>query len=376
MRFNNRTCLKFIQTVCILAQLMGIVVFADDGSKSLRLNLTKPAEFTIQGPLQKLVVEGKADYEKNGKKSKFFIEGQLVLKTSNEIISLPVDLSLRGQSSVLAMDFPKYKIKFTGEDHPLLAPLNNLKVVSHGWEADSDKLVGQGEGIRATPLGVYREAAVYDLLREAGLPIAQTRRAKITYKYSDLDKTMEQPALLIETYKALGERLGGAEIPLAEMTLDVFKKVAKSVWAARITFAEMMIGNWDFSLPTQQDLEVGTHNVTLIRMKSGVIVPYIEDFNMASMVSLNTGVIENEEAGSKESLAALEESPLFKNMLSNLSDLKDEFSTQEIKNTVQYFAKKKEALLKKVETLEVDEKGRTNIRNHLFAFFEIIEKRL
>lgn len=369
MRFNNNLCLRFIQAICILAQLKCGGALADEGKNSLQLNLIDPVSITIKGPLQKLIVEGKADYEKNGKNSVFSVRAVLLLNLLEKTISLPVDLSLRGQSSVSVMDFPKYKIKFKVDNDPIPGPLDNLKVVSHGWETDSDRLVGQGDGIRATPLGVYREAAVYDLLRVAGFPIAQSRRAMITYDYSDLDKKIEQPALLIETYKTLAKRLKGAEIPLKEMTDEVFKTVGKSVWTPRILFAEMMIGNWDFALPTPQDLKVGTHNVTLIRKKDGTIVPYVEDFNMASIVSLKI-----ERPDEVLNSDTLENSPLYQMMNSNIGDLKDEFSSERIKATIEYFLKRKQAMLNKVDSLLVDEKGRTNIRNHLLVFFKILEK--
>lgn len=362
MRFKNNYCLVLLQLVTILGICSGAAASsADKGPDQGRV------EIILEGPLKKLVDEGKADYQAHGKDSKFSVRAFMSFPAANSSAVRTVELSLRGQTSVELMDFPKYKIKFFDKNSLGLSESETLKIVSHGWEKDQGQIVGPGGGVRQSRLGVYREASVYDLLREAGVPVAQARRALITYKYTDAKKSITEPALLIESYSTISKRLGGAEVSLLKVSAEDQEEVSKSKWSSIIYLAEIMMGNWDFSIPTPESYDADLHNITLIRAADGSLTPFMEDFNMSNMVSMNPQLdphIEND--------FFPEKSDIFRAKIWAFSSMKEEFEPSVIKKAIQCFLNQEERLMSMVQTLDVDEEGREHIKAHLVAFYEIL----
>ena len=368
MRILNKSYIQFILTgtlafstqISLAGPPTCLALFEqhNSGVQGFFFDQAKPLAMTMIGDLKQLVDEGKNDYRIKGKESTYSQPLTLIVASgSTAETTFSVDASLRGQTSVDAMPFPKLKVKGKG--------LPTLKLITHGWETDGKDLVGNG--MLASPKAVYREASVYELLESLNFPLAKSQRALITYKDTSTNYVTTQPALILETTGDAAKRLGGDEVDPLQITKAQKKKLASSTWATLSALTEVMIGNWDFDLPYGKDALAGIHNISAITLKSGEILPLMEDFNMSSAVTGFVTANPHIQADFHP-----DKPPLFRSMLFNLLLAKSQLTVSNFKQAVAFFASKKEVLLKAVEKADVDSDGRENIRAHVITFFEIL----
>lgn len=237
-----------------------------------------PAELTLEAPLQELFATGSED-------ESVAVQGTVTFKSpvsGADVVLTGVAVSVRGHTSRRETEcpFPKLKLK--------VKSAGSLKIGTHCGEAADEELTPKF-GRLANEKSPQREALVYDLLRAVDAPGLRTRVARITY----LDKAQPQPlvrhALLLEDDDEAMKRVGGtAEIPLETFGSVATRGVAAD--AARIAFAQAMIGNFDWCLKFSPDDIYRCNeprplwNVLAFDHGGGKASLLMKDFDLAGMV--------------------------------------------------------------------------------------------
>jgi hypothetical protein len=319
------------------------------------------AALTLEAPLQELFDKGTND-------ENFSVSGTLKLndpESAAEIVWTDVAVSVRGHTSRRETEctFPKLKLKLKGA--------GSVKIGTHCGEAEDHELSPK-YGRLANEKSPLREALVYDLLRAAGAPTLRTRAARITY-VDGAAAPLERNALLLEDDDDAMARVGGQ----AELPLETFGSVATrnaAADAARIAFAEAMIGNFDWCLKFSPDDIYRCNeprplwNVLAFDLGNGRTSLVMKDFDLAGMV-----VGRHPWFNKVWNLAFVpSRSETEIEVLSQVQRTRSLFPRVVLDRERSHFIARKRALYATLDAAPVDDKGREIARGYLDAFYAAI----
>jgi hypothetical protein len=201
-------------------------------------------------------------------------------------------VALRGHTSKqeTECDFPKLKIGFKGDQSGTpFASIETLKIGTHCGDRDDGSLT-EKYGRWANEKAPHREAFVYRLLAVMKMPTLQARPARITYVGGGPNgEALVRNALLLEDDDDAMQRLGARE-QVTEMQFSSARQMFAPRDAARLAFAEAMIGNFDWCVrffpgdTYRCDDRHPLWNVMAFKTPQGTIpVPY--DFDLSGPVT-------------------------------------------------------------------------------------------
>jgi hypothetical protein len=321
-----------------------------------------PAALTIEAPLQQLFDTGSEDENVS-------VPGTVTFKhpTSNaEVVLTDVAVSVRGHTSRRETEctFPKLKLKLKGA--------GSIKIGTHCGEAADDALSPK-YGRLANEKSPLREALVYDLLRAVDAPTLRTRAARITYVDKGQTAPIARHALLLEDDDDAMERMGGtAEIPLTSFgSVDVRGATAP---AARIAFAEAMIGNFDWCLKFSPDDIYRCNepkplwNVLAFDHGGGKTSLLMKDFDLAGIVVGRHPWFDK--VWNRAFVPSKSENEI--EVLSQVQRTRSLFPRTQLDGERAHFLERKSAVYQVIQGANVDDKGRALARAYVDAFYAAI----
>ena len=321
-----------------------------------------PAIFTIEAPLEHLFEIGSED-------ENVTVPGTVRFKdpaSGADVVLSDVAVSVRGHTSRRETEctFPKLKLKLKGA--------GSLKIGTHCGEG-ADHELSPKYGRLANEKSPLREALVYELLRAAETPTLRTRPARVTYIDKAHTEPLERHALLLEDDDDAMKRVGGT----AEIPLETFGNVAvrgATADAARIAFAQAMIGNFDWCLKFSPDDIYRCNepkplwNVLAFDHGGGKTSLLMKDFDLAGMVvgrhTWFDKVWNRAVVGSGSEIEI--------EVLSQVQRTRSLFPRATLDAERRHFAARKTAIYDAVKAAAVDDKGRELARAYLNAFYAAI----
>jgi hypothetical protein len=316
---------------------------------------------TLEAPLQQLFDTGSED-------EKVTVPGTVSFKDSSgaDVVLKDVEVSVRGHTSRRETEctFPKLKLKLKGS--------GSLKIGTHCGEAAEETLSAK-YGRLANERSPHREALVYDLLRAANVPTLKTRAARITYIDRPPGAPLVRNALLLEDDDDAMARVGGK----AELPMETFGSVATrgaAEDAARIAFAEAMIGNFDWCLKFSPDDIYRCNepkplwNVLAFDRGGRQVSLMAKDFDLAGMVVGRHAWFDkvwNRAFVPSKSAVEIE-------VLSQVQRTRSLFPRVRLDGERRHFLERKTAIAAALDAATVDERGRAIAREYLDAFYAAI----
>jgi hypothetical protein len=321
-----------------------------------------PVSFTLEAPLQELFEKGSDDETVSVPGTIRFKDGA----SGADVVLTDVAVSVRGHTSRRETEctFPKLKLKVKGG--------GSLKIGTHCGEA-ADGQLSPKYGRLANEKSPHREALVYDLLRAVEAPALRTRAGRITYIDPAQPAPLERNALLLEDDDDAMKRLGG----IAEIPLESFGSVATrgaGQAAARIAFAEAMIGNFDWCLKFSPDDIYRCNepkplwNVLAFDHGGGRTSLVMKDFDLAGMVTGRHpwfNKVWNPAFVPSKSETEIE-------VLSQVQRTRSLFPRAQLDAERRHFLDRKGAVYAAVDAATVDDAGRAIARAYLDAFYAAI----
>jgi hypothetical protein len=317
---------------------------------------------TLEAPLQDLFAKGTTD-------EAYVVPASLSFKdpgSGSTGVLTDVAVSVRGHTSRRETEctFPKLKLKLKGSA--------SLKIGTHCGEA-ADAALSAKYGRLANEKSPHREALIYDLLRAVDAPVLRARPARVTYTDSAQGAPLVRNALLLEDDDDAMKRLGG----LAEVPLETFGSVATrgaGKDAARIAFAQAMIGNFDWCLKFSPDDIYRCNepkplwNVLAFDMGGGRTALLMKDFDLAGMVVGRHPWFDkvwNPAFVASKSHTEIE-------VLSQVQRTRSLFPRAQLDAERKHFLARKPAVYTALEAATVDDEGRAIARAYLDDFYEAI----
>ena len=335
----------------------------EEHKRTRLLEGTTPVALTLEAPLQDLFARGAED-------EAVTVPGTLRFKdpATGADVELPgIDVSVRGHTSRRETEctFPKLKLKLKGA--------GSIKIGTHCGEAQDDALSAK-YGRLSNEKSPHREALVYKLLEAAAAPTLRTRPARITYIDKAQGTPLERNALLLEDDDDAMKRVKGT----AEVPMESFGSVATrqaSADAARIAFAEALIGNFDWCLKFSPDDIYRCNepkplwNVVAFDLGGGKASLLMKDFDLAGVVVgrhkwfdtvWNRGFVPSKSEVEIE-------------VLSQVQRTRSLFTRAQLDAERRHFIDKKAAMYAVVQGAPVDQAGREIARQYVDAFYKAIE---
>ena len=320
------------------------------------------AALTIEAPLQDL-------FASKSEEEDFSVPGTVRFKDAQsgaDVVLTDVAVSVRGHTSRRETEcpFPKLKLKLKGA--------GSVKIGTHCGEATDDQLSAK-YGRLANEHSPLREGLVYELLRAVDAPSLRTRAARVTYIDPAQPAPLERHALLLEDDDDAMKRLGGT----AEIPLEKFGSVAvrgATADAARIAFAEAMIGNFDWCLKFSPDDIYRCNdpkplwNVLAFDHGGGKTSLLMKDFDLAGMVVGRHNWFDkvwNPAFVPSRSQVEIE-------VLSQVQRTRSLFPRPQLDAERRHFVERKAAVYDTLKNAKVDDKGREIARAYLDAFYTAI----
>lgn len=276
---------------------------------------------------------------------------------------LPVELRIRGNSSLQECPFPKLKLKVAKEDRAgtPFADAREIRIGTHCAEG------GRGTiGRLRDQTATFREALAYEVMATLGFVAPRVRRAHVEYQDTSPPDAanprgwrLDRDAFILEDIEVVGERLGGramddAEIEkLGDAGFDV-----ELITALR--FLHALLGNWDYSLSLDGR---GLWNTDVIALPDGQLLPVAGDFDLASWV---TGVVR----GSAPRDYHPELGDVEREARYRLDLIQREVRAEVFERARSRFVGRQAALQEAVVAADLDPEGRANALRHLAAFYD------
>ncbi len=194
-----------------------------------------------------------------------------VMRGDSVALSLPVQVSARGNMRKKTCDFPPVKVRFyeTEPENDSLADINELKLVT------SCKYAPQNEE------WVRQECLIYELYNILTEESFRVKHAAIRFEDPERrNRSMESFSFFIESEKELASRLNGNPIKPRIGSIRSLDSVSYD----RMALFQYMIGNTDWGVRSR-------HNIKLIFLhKTARIVPVPYDFDYAGAVGTDYAV--------------------------------------------------------------------------------------
>ena len=325
-----------------------------------------PLAFSLTAPLQQLFENG-ADSEA------YAVDGTFTAAGSEAV---PVRVSVRGNTSRRDTEcsFPKLKLKFTSDGGP--AGVGSLKVGSHCGESGGENLTGSF-GRLANERAPWREVTVYRILAALGVPALRARTARITYVDSSPNGTivpspLTRNALIVEDDEEAMKRMG-ASSEIAPEQFTNARDAFRAEDAARIAFAEALIGNFDWCLAFTADdtyrCDARRKLWNLLAFRgAGEAFPVMMDFDLAGPV-----VGRHTWFGSVFDARFVESgSPIEAEVVAQVQRTRALFGREMLDATRRAFLEKRADAYAAVAHAAVDPHGRDLARQYLDAFYRAI----
>jgi hypothetical protein len=214
-------------------------------------------------------------------------------------------------------------------------------------------------------LSTWREALAYEIAEKIGFPTPGRRRASITYTENPTGKSFERHALLLETDKNFGERMGMKVVSLKEFAKEKETHISPEDSALLHLFMAL-IGNEDFVLRTSNekpsdkgpDWDYG--NVVVLEKADGsrIVGPY--DFDRSTFAA-GDGFLEysmNSPATPEEWLDIMFER------------LQRRHPAEAVKKGIARILGLRSEIEQLIRTAPIDEEGRANALEHIRRFVE------
>ena len=365
----GRAVLRALLSV-LAALLTAPVVTAQDRAAAELFASPVALPLTITAPLDDLFRRAQSDPNAT-------IQGLVTYSAGGHDIKLEgVPISVRGHTSKRETEcsFPKLKLhvaKSPGAAHSIFAGLKAVKLGTHCGEAADGQLTprfGRWANEKAPP----REAVVYRLLNAFGVSTFLARPARVTYEMSG--QRLIRNALLREDEDDFARRLGvGAEI-LPERFRSA-EQDFKPEDAARLAFAEALVGNFDWCLRFKSgdtyrcDDRRGLWNVSAFARSEGAALPVPGDFDLAGMV---TGRHLWFDKAFYAGFSASRSAPELE-VVSQVQRTRTLFPRAVLDATRRSFLERRDAAYRVVRESEVDEDGRSRLAAYLDTFVAAIQ---
>ena len=354
-------------------------VFHDDGSQGRRFFRTREeggsifssasvVNWTVTGPFQtnfNLAFAGTPDgiFPPNRQKPYFNAEFKM------GPLTLPVTMRVRGNSSLQECSFPKLKMKVSKEDraNTPFADAREIKIGTHCAEGGHGN-IGRLRDERAA----WREALAYEAMQTLGFVSPRIRRAIIQYhdtgtpdELANTGWIITRHAFIADDIELIADRLGGRALKDEEVAA-----LKKTPFAPQlVTDLELLhalLGNWDFSLEAESR---GLWNTEVVELADKTLLPVAGDFDLASWVTETVRLSTPSEYHPE--LPSVERQVLF-----TLEGLQARAGMERFNNGAQRFLGHKSAIEGKVNTAEIDAPGRTNVLQHVSAFYNALNSLL
>ncbi len=294
-----------------------------------------------------------------------------VLSIVGTSLEIPVDLRIRGQTSVGELELPKLKLKFKDKQENSNSPffaIKSIAINTQGFEKPSTQISGIGR--LADPIAVVREAAVYEILEAMGVLVRAHRLVDIIYSDTITGRRISGPALFLEDIDALAKRSDGREFKAEEISAESQQTVTDEQFA-KINLLQAMIGNWDWYL-SRSLLNEKSHNISFVVKNDGKMLPVLEDFDTASIVTGKPRPIPQ----MTESFFP-ERSPVFRFIAWQLlTGTRKQVTSETLLNSIQYFLVLQKEVETVVDRLFLDKKSHVIVREHIEAFYDILKSGL
>jgi hypothetical protein len=346
----------------------------EDASVNSLFSSYEKLDFQLKAPFDDL-------FAKSARESGYAVDGVLsyTAPTGKPIVLDGVRLSVRGNTSKEETEcrFPKLKLEFAaGPDHDasIFRDVTTLKIGTHcGEAADGQPLTRLGR--LANEKAPIREAFIYRLLDVTGVTSLKARPARITYVYTGGSRTpLVRSAMVLEDISDAMKRLHATH----EIKMEHFGSAKSDLAAAdtvALTFAEAMIGNFDWCLRYTPDDEFRCDakkplwNIAVLTRDGGRGVPLMYDFDESGMVTGNHEwfvEVLNENFSPMKSQTEVE-------VLAQLQHVRSWFSRADLDAARRHFLGRKVEAFRALRESQIDDSGRQHIERYLTDFFASIE---
>jgi hypothetical protein len=283
---------------------------------------------------------------------------------------LPVNIRVRGNSSLQECPFPKLKFKVSREHRPgtPFADAREVKIGTHCAEG------GRGTiGRLRDQIAAFREVLAYEVLALSGFVAPRVRRARIDYldttpstnSTSAVGWQITREALVLEDIEVVAERLGGRALSDTE-TAELGPGDFDAQLSADLQLFHALIGNWDYSLGWDRR---GTWNIEVLELADGTkkrFVPVAGDFDLASWV---TGISRRFAPHDYHpELGDIERERLY-----DLEQIQQRVTPAMFVAARQRFVELRTVVESHIITAKVDEEGRANALRHVSAFYGALD---
>jgi len=286
-------------------------------------------------------------------------------------------VALRGHTSKqeTECDFPKLKLGLKGDHSGTpFASIATLKIGTHCGDREDGSLT-EKYGRWANEKAPHREAYVYRLLAAMKVPTLQARPARITYVGGGPNgEPLVRNALLLEDDDEAMARLGARE-QITETQFSSARQMFTPRDAARLAFAEALIGNFDWCVrffpgdTYRCDDRHPLWNVMAFKTAQGTIpIPY--DFDLSGPVTGRHTWFQkvfNVNMSPSKSEAEVE-------VLQQVQRTRTLFDRRDLDAVRAEFVANKGAALDLLHTSALDSDGRHFAEAYLTAFFNAIER--
>jgi len=334
---------------------------ATDKTLPALLNGEETIQLTLEAPLQDLFARGAEDENVS-------VSGTLKIKEGNgsdtELAGLEV--SVRGHTSRRETEctFPKLKLK--------LKDGGSLKIGTHCGET-ADATLTAKYGRLANENSPLREALVYRILHTVEAPTLRARRARVTYVDASQGPPLVRNAFILEDDDDAMKRVNGT----AEIQMETFGSVTvrnAGADAARIAFAEALIGNFDWCLKFSPDDIYRCNepkplwNVVAFETGAKQAALMMKDFDLAGIV---VGRHKWFDTVWNRKFVPSGSEPVIE-VLSQVQRTRSLFPRAQLDAERRHFIERKGAVYDVVQRAQVDDEGRANARAYLDAFYQAI----
>ena len=322
-------------------------------------------EFQLQAPVHKL-------FDQARKYPDASVIGTLIYTSaSGKPVRLDgIGVSVRGHSSMQETEcvFPKLKLTLPDAPEPPFTGIDSLKIGTHCGESPEGKF-SERYGRWANEKAAHREAFVYHLLEAMQIRSLKARPARITY-VEDGRAPLVRNAFVLEDDSQAAKRLG-ANGEVKEKEFTSVREALRGPDAARLAFAEAMIGNFDWCLRFWQgdNYRCNTRhplwNILAFQTAEG-LVPVMYDFDLSGMVI-------GKHTWFRRVFGTYPGSEPEVEVLSQVQRTRTLFSRKELDATRMEFVRGKSAAYQLLAQTPLDEEGRRSIESYLNSFFAVIE---
>jgi hypothetical protein len=315
-------------------------------------------------------------------RAKVQADGELMVPTQTGTVKAQATVKLRGNTSLTDLEFPKLKIKVKSPlPNTAFDGVKDFAIGTHGGEGTKPSKMGR----LANETAPHRESAVYNTLEEMGIPVRQSRAGRIAYEDSGTGQKLERNAFFLEDIDDTATRLGGKEVDLKAGWKGTVRESLGYHQVHRVALAEALIGNFDWKIDDGKTTGGSPRawNVSMVEKPDGkqVAVPY--DFDLSTMV---TGAPPRQNGNdmlpserffpekSERCRSAIAEIVLHRKNLLGMSSPEEKLEARKALLEVAADLKTRQsAVLKRLESVPMDDAGRKNAIDHVQAFYEALD---